>query len=158
MCVCSWALLTRDDRSEHLMSFADALDQAGEWNNAIYIYEIVADVDDSSGDYVNNRINDIQNKLRLSSGMGATEPATTVDEAVAMVRRYKGRAEDFALPISDALIDPVGANMAVVTDAILAKGFEPRWVQTEGWLSTLRRNAALIAKPLGIDSLRGHRE
>ena len=75
----------------------------------------------------NNRINDIQQKQGLASVPGGSEvePAATVDEAVEIIRRYEGRAEDFALPIADALIDPVGANMAVITDAILAKGFEP---------------------------------
>ena len=54
-----------------------------------------------------------------------TKPITSLKEAIDAVEKYHGRAEDFRLAISDSVLDPVGANMAVLLDRILAKGFEP---------------------------------
>ncbi len=36
-----------------------------------------------------------------------------------------GSADDFVLPVSDEWLDPAGINMAIITDAILARGWEP---------------------------------
>ena len=52
-------------------------------------------------------------------------PITTIEEANRIIAEYQGAASDFQLPIADSLLDPVGANMAIITDTILAKGFEP---------------------------------
>ena len=52
-------------------------------------------------------------------------PATTVDEALAVVNNYRGRAEDFELLIADSLLDPTGMNMAIVGDSMLKKRFFP---------------------------------
>ena len=52
-------------------------------------------------------------------------PVTKIDEANRIIVEYQGAASDFQLPIADSLLDPVGANMAIITDVILAKGFEP---------------------------------
>lgn len=51
------------------------------------------------------------------------EPVSSVDEAISLIKSFTGRAEDFILPISDGLQDSVGMNMALITDAILAKGW-----------------------------------
>src|SRR5262249_40791980 len=53
------------------------------------------------------------------------KPATTVEEARRLIDAFKGRPEDFELPISNELLDPVGINMAIITDAILAREWEP---------------------------------
>jgi len=42
-----------------------------------------------------------------------------------MIEEYRGSPEDFELPIADSLNDAVGVNMAIVTDAILKKGWMP---------------------------------
>jgi hypothetical protein len=53
------------------------------------------------------------------------KPATTVAEAKRLIDSFKGKPEDFELPISNELLDPVGINMAIITDAILAREWEP---------------------------------
>ena len=61
-------------------------------------------------------------------------PARTLDEAIAIVENYTGRAEDFHLAIADSLLDPTGIHMAIITDKILAKDFEPTgFEQREGF-------------------------
>ena len=52
-------------------------------------------------------------------------PITTVDEARRTIHDFSGPPEDFVLPISDQLLDPVGVNMVLIVDAILDKGWEP---------------------------------
>lgn len=59
---------------------------------------------------------------------------STIEEAIDQIKRYEGKAEDFKLPISDELLDPIGMNMAIITDAILGKNFEPNgFEQEEGY-------------------------
>ena len=53
------------------------------------------------------------------------KPFSTTDDALKAVDNHAGDPADFELPISDALLDPVGINMAVITDRILASGWEP---------------------------------
>lgn len=53
------------------------------------------------------------------------KPIRTVEEAKKLIESFAGRAEEFELPISDELQDPVGANMAIITVYILKKGWEP---------------------------------
>lgn len=50
---------------------------------------------------------------------------TTVQEARALIEAHKGSAKDFQLCVSDELLDPVGVNMAIITDSILARQWEP---------------------------------
>lgn len=62
------------------------------------------------------------------------QPITTVAEAVTRIESYKGAGKDFLLPVADSLQDPVGMNMAIITDTILAKGFWPNgFDQKEGF-------------------------
>ena len=57
-----------------------------------------------------------------------------INEAVRIVEEYEGTAADFELPISDSINDAVGINMAIVGDAILAKGWEPNgFIQKDGF-------------------------
>jgi len=53
------------------------------------------------------------------------KPATTVAQAKALIESFEGRAEDFELRIAPALLDPAGVNMAMITDAVLAREWEP---------------------------------
>ena len=52
-------------------------------------------------------------------------PFSNVNEAVKFVDEFEGKPEDLLLAISDNLQDPIGMNMALITDRILAKGWEP---------------------------------
>ena len=52
-------------------------------------------------------------------------PFNDVNEVLTYVDEFKGRAEELELVISDALQDPIGINMALITDKILKKGWEP---------------------------------
>lgn len=61
-------------------------------------------------------------------------PISNIDDAKRAIEAHEGNAEDFELPISDELQDPVGINMAIITDDILARGWEPNgFVQKEGF-------------------------
>jgi hypothetical protein len=53
------------------------------------------------------------------------KPATTIEQARRLIDSFKGRPEDFELPIANELLDLVGVNMAIITDAILARDWEP---------------------------------
>jgi hypothetical protein len=53
------------------------------------------------------------------------DPVTSVDEARRLIQAYEGDAEDFLLPSADELQDPIGINLALVTDSILAREWQP---------------------------------
>jgi hypothetical protein len=62
------------------------------------------------------------------------KPIATVEEAQRVIQSYRGKPEDFRLPIADGLLDPVGINMAIITDGILAREWEPDgYVQENGF-------------------------
>lgn len=62
------------------------------------------------------------------------QPISDINEAVRIVEEYEGAAGDFELPISDSSNDATGINMAIVGDAILAKGWEPNgFIQKDGF-------------------------
>ena len=52
-------------------------------------------------------------------------PFTNVDDATKYVDEFKGKPEELELAISDELQDPLGINIALITDRILARGWEP---------------------------------
>ncbi len=52
-------------------------------------------------------------------------PYTTVEAAQTAIADFSGSPDDFLLPVSDELQDSVGVTMAIITDAALAKGWEP---------------------------------
>ena len=52
-------------------------------------------------------------------------PFNDVDEVLTYVDEFQGTPEELELAISDALQDPIGMNMALITDKILKKGWEP---------------------------------
>lgn len=51
-------------------------------------------------------------------------PYTDIDMVRQAIEKFDGSPEDFRLPISDEIQDPMGIGMAIVMDAILAKGWE----------------------------------
>lgn len=50
---------------------------------------------------------------------------TDLASALAAIDGFMGCPEEFALPISDQLYDPVGIAMSVITDRVLARGWLP---------------------------------
>ena len=52
-------------------------------------------------------------------------PIEDIQNALALIDAYHGEPEDFRLSVSEVLLDPIGIQMALVTDAILARGWEP---------------------------------
>jgi hypothetical protein len=52
-------------------------------------------------------------------------PVASIDEARRLIAAHAGSPEDFRLPLADALQDPMGVSMAMITDAILKRGWEP---------------------------------
>ena len=70
----------------------------------------------------------------MSSSALAIEPFKNVESAVEYVRSFDGKAEDLQLPIADEMNDQFGMNMAIITDSILARGFEPNgFEQKQGY-------------------------
>ena len=53
------------------------------------------------------------------------DPIETLEEAKRYIESYRGGPEDFRLPISDVLQDPVGINMAIITDTVLKRSWMP---------------------------------
>jgi hypothetical protein len=53
------------------------------------------------------------------------KPFTDIHAAVAAVASFYGSPEEFLLPIADTLQDSIGMCMALVTDRVLARGWEP---------------------------------
>jgi len=41
------------------------------------------------------------------------------------VNSFAGLPEQFVLAVPEALLDPVGMNMALITDRVLARGWQP---------------------------------
>ena len=52
-------------------------------------------------------------------------PVTDIADAKRRIQAHTGPAEAFALPVANSLLDPVGVNMAIIADCILARGWEP---------------------------------
>ena len=52
-------------------------------------------------------------------------PFRSVDEAMKHIADFEGPPEEFVLSIHQSLLDPVGINMALITDRVLARGWMP---------------------------------
>lgn len=69
-------------------------------------------------------------------------PIEKIEEAEQLIESFEGCPEDFELPISDQLQDPVGINMAIITDSILKRGWMPDgFEQKEGYRIYHYKNA-----------------
>ena len=60
----------------------------------------------------------------LESSMKPT-PCSNLQAACDAFDEFVGEPTDFELAIADTLLDPIGINMAIITDRILAKSWEP---------------------------------
>lgn len=62
------------------------------------------------------------------------KPFEDANEAAQFVERFEGKASELKLAISDSLLDPLGINMAIITDKILDKDWEPNgFEENEGY-------------------------
>lgn len=52
------------------------------------------------------------------------KPFEDIDAAREAVNAHDGRPEEFVLPVSDSLQDPMGLSMAIILDAVLARGWD----------------------------------
>jgi hypothetical protein len=53
------------------------------------------------------------------------KPVNSVQEALEQIHSFQGPVSEFALAFPDRLNDPVGVNMAIITDKILGRGWQP---------------------------------
>jgi hypothetical protein len=61
-------------------------------------------------------------------------PFKDTKEAAQYVEKFEGKASDLKLAICDSLQDSIGINMAIITDIILGKGWEPNgYEEKEGY-------------------------
>jgi hypothetical protein len=61
-------------------------------------------------------------------------PITDLADAQRRIQAHDGPPEAFTLPISTTLLDPVGVNMAIITDWILKRGWWPDgFIKQEGY-------------------------
>ena len=61
-------------------------------------------------------------------------PIESVDEGVRLVDSFAGPPQEFQLAVPDSLLDPVGVNMAIITDRVLKRGWEPNgFTQARGY-------------------------
>jgi hypothetical protein len=56
---------------------------------------------------------------------------TSVEETMNLVDSFVGSSSDFELWMPDELNDPVGVNMAIITDRVLAREWEPNGFSQE---------------------------
>jgi hypothetical protein len=57
----------------------------------------------------------------------------SVEEALQLVDSFDGRPEAFQLAVPTTLLDPVGINLAIITDRVIARGWQPDgFVEADG--------------------------
>jgi hypothetical protein len=62
------------------------------------------------------------------------KPIASARDGMELVDSFVGDPENFVLAVPEALLDPVGINMALITDRILARGWEPnRFERHDGY-------------------------
>jgi len=70
------------------------------------------------------------------------KPISSVQEGVALVKAFEGGPESFELAVPDSLLDPIGMNMAIIGDAILARGWWPDGFRQESGYRVYRYRSA----------------
>lgn len=53
------------------------------------------------------------------------KPFKNADQAAKYIEQFDGMASQLKLAIDVTLLDPIGINMAIITDKILDRGWEP---------------------------------
>lgn len=59
-------------------------------------------------------------------------PCRSLEEALEAIRGFGGAPEELELALANSLLDPSGFNMAIITDAILKRGWEPDGFEDKG--------------------------
>ncbi len=72
---------------------------------------------------------DTNNNLKVMDEM---TPCQSVEEALHAIRRFSGPPDEFKLALAETLLDPMGVNMAIVTDDILERGWMPDGFEDKG--------------------------
>lgn len=66
--------------------------------------------------------------------MSAIMPFTEIDAAIEAVEAFDRGLRKFDLAVADTLQDPIGLQMAQITDRALARGWEPiSFIQKDGF-------------------------
>ena len=82
-------------------------------------------------------------------------PYTDIEEARLAVEQFDGSPADFLLPVSDELQDTMGIAIAIVTDAVLAKGW-PRTDSTNKTVIGSTSTSGSTERPLLAESGHSH--
>jgi hypothetical protein len=53
------------------------------------------------------------------------KPVAPVEEGVRLIESFQGSPQDFQLAVPETLLDSLGINMAIITDKVLQRGWEP---------------------------------
>ena len=62
------------------------------------------------------------------------KPIASLKDGIDLVDGFAGCAGNFRLAVPEALLDPVGVNMAIIIDRILARGWQPNgFTQHDGF-------------------------
>lgn len=62
------------------------------------------------------------------------KPIASAKEGMELVDCFVGTPETFVLAVPETLLDPIGVNMALITDSVLARGWQPDgFEQHEGY-------------------------
>ena len=57
--------------------------------------------------------------------MKKAQPIASEQEGIQLVDSFVGNPENFELAVPKTLLDQVGINMAIITDRVLARGWQP---------------------------------
>ena len=61
-------------------------------------------------------------------------PIEDIKSARQAIEAHEGSPEEFHLPISNSMQDPMGLSMAIITDAVIARGWDlDGFEQREGY-------------------------
>jgi hypothetical protein len=72
--------------------------------------------------------------LAVGCARESMKPIASVEEGISLVTSFEGNVQDFELAVPDSLLDPVGINMALITDRALARGWQPNgFTQKQGY-------------------------
>ncbi len=53
------------------------------------------------------------------------QPIRSVEEGIRRIDAFEGSPEEFELVVPDSMLDPLGVALAMLTDRVLARGWEP---------------------------------
>jgi hypothetical protein len=70
----------------------------------------------------------------MAATMSDPKPIGSVQDALMLIESFRGNPDDFQLAVPDTLLDAIGINMALITDRILQRGWQPDgYTQQQGF-------------------------